>query len=628
MCGIAGIYNTDRRPVDNRLLKRMGDVLRHRGPDDEGNYTDGNLGFAFRRLSIIDLAGGHQPMLNEDGSCAIVFNGEIYNYLELKTYLISKGHVFKTNSDTEVILHLYDERGDDCVHDLRGMFAFAIWDRKKQRLFLARDRLGVKPLYYYAEGGTFIFASELKAIIQDPAVKKELDLEALSDYLSFIYVPAPKTIFKNIRKQQPGHCLIVTAAGVVEKSYWDVNFECPAVRSEEHLVEELYSLLTEAVRLRLVSEVPLGAFLSGGIDSSAVVAIMSEVLEDAVITSSIGFQEEEYNELQYARQMAEKFGTRHHEYMVEPKALEVLEKLVWHYDEPFADSSAIPTYYVSKMARENVTVALTGDGGDENFAGYRRYLYDSLENGLRTKIPRPFRRHVLGSIARLYPKADWAPRVFRGKTLLTNLSLEPERAYFNSVISFKNEQKEQLLRGDVINQLNSYDSFSVFERHLGRAGGLDPLSKVQYLDMKTYLADDILTKVDRASMAVSLEAREPLLDHKLVEFVATIPPSLKLRGKTGKYILKQAMRKLLPPSIINRHKMGFAVPLDVWFRREIKEFTSDLLFGPASANSGYFNVDFVAKIWKQHQVGLRDNSAKLWILLMFELWYRKFVSNQ
>lgn len=625
MCGICGVYNFGtREPVSPDLLKRMTDTIVHRGPDDDGFHIDGEAGLGFRRLSIIDVAGGHQPIFNEDGTCAIIFNGEIYNYRVLRDKLLQRGHQFKTHSDTETILHLYEEEGPECVQSLRGMFAFAIWDAKRRRLMLARDRLGIKPLYYYVRDGRCLFGSEIKTILQDPQVRPSIDLQALSDYVSLVYIPSPKTIFKDVRKLPPGHYALVTPEGVDLREYWDVHFQPAHADSEASLTERLSALLVESVSIRLMSEVPLGAFLSGGVDSSSVVAIMSELMKDPVITNSIGFPEAMYDETPYAREVAELFHTNHNEYTVKPKALEILDTLSWHYDEPFADSSAIPTYYVSKVAREHVTVALSGDGGDENFAGYRRYRFDRLENSLRRSIPAPVRRYVIGPVARLYPKADWAPQVFRGKTLLTNLSNSPEAGYFNSMSVFKETEKSRLFEGSVYKALGGYSTFSVFEHHFRRAGTDDPLSRVQYVDIKTYLVDDILAKVDRASMAVSLEARVPLLDHKLTEFAATIPSDLKLNGSVGKYIFKRAMRKHLPETVLNRRKMGFAVPLDIWFRHDIRDFTSDILFNPQSGIRDFFDMASVRHCWNQHQSGVRDNSARLWILLMFELWHRKF----
>ncbi|MBI1745196.1 MAG: asparagine synthase (glutamine-hydrolyzing) [Acidobacteria bacterium] len=629
MCGISGVYNFGTgEPVDPGLLKRMTGTIRHRGPDDDGFFMDGSIGLGFRRLSIIDVAGGHQPIYNEDGSCAIIFNGEIYNYAGLRSGLLARGHRFKTNSDTETILHLYEEQGADCVQSLRGMFAFAIWDAKRRQLMLARDRLGIKPLYYFLKDGRCVFGSEIKPILCDAAVPREIDLQALSDYVSLGYIPSPKTIFQDIRKLPAGHYLVINPEQVAQREYWDVHFGEVSADSPAVLTQRLTELLQESVSIRLMSEVPLGAFLSGGVDSSAVVALMSDLLSEPVITNSIGFPESSYDETCHARAVADRFHTNHHEYTVKPQALEILDTLSWHYDEPFADSSAIPTYYVSKVARENVTVALTGDGGDENFAGYRRYRFDRLENRMRRLIPTPVRRHVIGSIAKLYPKADWAPQVFRGKTLLTNLSGSPEAGYFNTMSAFKEAEKGQLFKGEMLRELHGYSTYSVFDDYFRRCDSVDPLSRVQYVDIKTYLVDDILTKVDRASMAVSLEARAPLLDHKLTEFAATIPSHLKLSGQSGKHIFKQAMGHRLPEEILHRRKMGFAVPLDVWFRRDIKEFAHDLLLGGSSGLGQYINLGYVRRLWNHHQSGVRDHSTRLWILLMFELWLRKFMINR
>jgi len=628
MCGICGVYNFgSHEPVSPELLKRMTDAIVHRGPDDDGYHVDGDAGLGFRRLSIIDVAGGHQPIFNEDGTCAIIFNGEIYNYRGLRQGLLARGHRFKTTSDSETILHLYEEQGPECIQSLRGMFAFAIWDARRRHLLLARDRLGIKPLYYYCQGGRLLFGSEMKAILRDPQVRRTIDLQALSDYVSLVYIPAPKTIFREVRKLPAGHYALVTPEGLQVRQYWDLRFGEVSSEPEGVLTERLAAMLREVVEMRLMSEVPLGAFLSGGVDSTSVVALMSELMDGPVITNSIGFPEASYDETPYARAVAERFRTDHHEYIVKPKAVEILDTLSWHYDEPFADSSAIPTYYVSKVAREHVTVALTGDGGDENFAGYRRYLFDRLENDLRRRIPAPVRRYVIGAAARLYPKADWAPRVFRGKTLLTNLSSPPEVGYFNTMCSFKEAEKPRLFQDAVYRALGGYSTYSVFEHHFARAGTTDPLSRVQYVDIKTYLVDDILTKVDRASMAVSLEARVPLIDHKLTEFAATIPSGLKLNGRTGKYIFKRAMGDRLPERVVNRKKMGFAIPLDIWFREDIKDFTADILFSPRSGIRDFFSDQSVRRLWAQHQSGVRDHSARLWILLMFELWHRKFYAG-
>jgi len=624
MCGIAGIFHVKTlEPVRRNLLKAMTDTLVHRGPDDEGFFIAGPIGLGHRRLSIIDLADGHQPMTNEDRTVWVVFNGEIYNFTDLHGFLESKGHRFQTRSDTEVIVHLYEEMGESCFGELRGMFSIAIWDDRKKKLILARDRVGKKPLYYYHDGSKLLFASEIKAILQIPGISRDIDLEALSDYFSFLYVPAPKSIFKSIRKVLPGHFLVASADGVRQTKYWDLSFAQTDELSEEKWCENLSEALQEAVRLRLMSEVPLGAFLSGGVDSSSVVAMMQNAIDAPVITSSIGFEEREFNELPYARSVASHFGTDHHEQIVRPDALEVIQKLAWHYDEPFADASAVPTYYVSKVAREHVTVALSGDGGDENFAGYRRYYFDRRENYIRGWVPAGVRQRVFGALASVYPKADWAPRIFRGRATFQNLARCPVEAYFRSIAGCQPELKRELLHGDIQRQLNDYDSLDVLREYYNKADTDDLLSKVQYVDIKTYLTDDILAKVDRASMAVSLEVRAPILDHKFMELAARIPSTLKLRGVKGKYIFKKMLEQRLPQAVLDRPKMGFAVPIAQWFRGDLKEMAHDLILG--SKADDLLQQNTVERIWAEHQRGFRDRSTELWTLLMFRLWQQKYL---
>lgn len=626
MCGITGLYNfKSREPIALTVLKNMTDTLFHRGPDDEGFYHAGPVGLGHRRLSIIDVAGGHQPLSNEDKTVWVVFNGEIYNFGELHDELVAKGHTFGTRSDTEVIVHLYEEEGERCFQRLRGMFAIAIWDARSQQLVLARDRVGKKPLFYFHDGSRIAFASEMKAILEVPGVPREIDPQAVSDYFSFLYIPAPKSIFKNIRKVLPGHYLVASRDGIREVEYWDLSFHSTIELSEEQWCERLMSTFYDAVRLRLMSEVPLGAFLSGGVDSSAVVALMAGLMNGAVTTCSIGFEEEEFNEVAYAREIAAQFHTDHHEQMVRPDAVGILEKLVWHYDEPFADSSAIPTYYVSKAAREHVTVVLSGDGGDENFAGYRRYYFDKRENLVRGLLPKSVRGPIFGALASLYPKADWAPRVFRGKATFQNLARSPIEGYFRSVSAVKSELKEDILHSDFWRELHGYDSLDVLRSYYDKADTTDPLSRIQYVDIKTYLPDDILVKVDRASMANSLEVRAPILDHKLMELAASMPSSFKLRGRNGKYIFKKALEKLLPQSILYRKKMGFAVPLAHWFRTDLKELAHDVLF----RRNGIAIMDeaVVKRVWEEHQGGLRNRSTELWTLLMFRLWEQQFTAS-
>lgn len=598
----------------------MTSALVHRGPDDEGFYVAGRIGLGHRRLSIIDVAGGRQPIFNEDGSIAVILNGEIYNYRELAQLVEARGHHLKTKSDTETIVHLYEEFGEACVEHLRGMFAFALWDSREQKLMLARDRVGKKPLYFADVGGELIFGSELKALLEHPAMSREVDPLAVADYFSYQFVPAPKTIYARARKLRAGHCLIVTPNGATERQYWDIDFSRTEQRSEAEWTELLMEEFRAAVAGRLISEVPLGAFLSSGVDSSAVAAMMSRINSRPVVTTSVGFKEEKYSEAEDARRFAENLNADHHERIVTADAVSVIEKLSWHFDEPFADASAIPTFYVSRAAREFVTVALSGDGGDENFAGYRRYAFDAIENRVRAIAPV---RPLFGALAAVYPKADWLPQPLRAKATLRNLSLDPARAYFNSVYGAMANEREALLGGDFRAQLQGYDPFEVFAGHYRRPKTEDSLSRAQYADIKLYLSDDILTKVDRASMAVSLEVRCPLLDHRLMELVARIPSSLKLRGREGKYIFKRAMSDLLPPEVLNRRKQGFVVPLAEWLRADLREMAESLLFDSA-ANDGWLESAAVRKLWRQHQSCLRDYSRPLWTILMFRMWQRTF----
>ena len=626
MCGITGIFYPRRtQAVSTELLQRMTNVLAHRGPDERSCFVEGPVGLGHRRLKIIDLEGGKQPLFNETNSMVIVFNGEIYNFLLLREELLKKGHQFKTKSDTEVILHAYEEYGEDCVRHLRGMFAFAIWDGEKQRLFLARDRVGIKPLYYFWDGQKLLFASELKAILQDPTISRRIDPLALDDYLTYLYVPAPKTIFQGIRKLLPGYTLTVDTDGIRERQYWDLRFQPRSDLSEDEYAAGLREKLRDSVASHLVSEVPLGAFLSGGVDSSAVVGIMADLLPQAVNTASIGFSEGGFDELPYARAVARRFATRAHEKVVKADAAAILDDLMWYFDEPFADSSMVPTYYVSQVAREQVTVCLSGDGGDENFAGYRRHRIDMLENRIRELVPRALRSPLFGTLGWLYPKADWLPQVLRAKTLLTNVSLPPEHAYFNTMSWFAPAMKKALYGEELRTALRGYDSFSVMKTYFDRCAGWDPLSRIQYVDIKTYLADDILTKVDRASMAHSLEVRVPLLDHEVIEYAASIPAAYKLRGSEGKYIFKKMLSALLPAEVLNRPKMGFSIPLANWFRRELKGSFERQIFAEQSFIGGFFDTQPIRQWWAQHQRGTRDYAPILWSLLVLEHWGRRFM---
>jgi asparagine synthase (glutamine-hydrolysing) len=622
MCGITGIFEYNRKQeIPPDLVHRMNETIIHRGPDDEGIYTGPGIGLGFRRLSIIDVEGGHQPIGNEDGSLWVMLNGEIYNYPELRDLLLQKGHRLATRSDTETIVHLYEEFGEACFSKLRGMFAIALWDSRQRKLLLARDRIGKKPLFYAVDQNRIVFASELKALLAADNLSREIDPQALSDYFSFGYIAAPKTIYRSVQKVRPGHYVVASEGGFRETSYWDISFSKIETRSEGEWCEIVRQEVREATRVRLMSDVPLGAFLSGGIDSSSIVAAMTEITQRPVTTCSIGFDVAEYDESEFARKIAQQFGSEHHESLVRPNAIDIVDKLAWHFDEPFADSSAVPTYYVSKIARESVTVALGGDGGDENFAGYRRYLFDYFENRMRKYVPAWMRRAVFGPLGKWYPPLAAAPRVFRAKSTFQSLSRTPLEGYFNSISIFRPDDKHRLFTADLHRKLAGYDSLSVFQHHYDRAGTDDLLSRIQYVDMKTYLPDDILTKVDRASMAVSLEVRAPLLDHQLMEHVASIPSDLKLHGRTGKYIFKKAMEPVLPNDILYRKKQGFAIPLDRWFRCELRDLAHAYLF---RSDEGLLEHKFIQKIWDQHQSGHYDRSAHLWSILMFRKWQDTF----
>ncbi|MDO8475185.1 MAG: asparagine synthase (glutamine-hydrolyzing) [Candidatus Rokubacteria bacterium] len=623
MCGIAGIVNLTGHPVDEALLRAMTTVQAHRGPDGEGIVCRGGAGLGHRRLAIIDLATGDQPMASEDGAIRIVFNGEIYNFRELRRELESRGARFATTSDTEVILRAYEADGPACVTRLRGMFAFAILDERARRLFLARDRAGIKPLVYAWDGRRLLFASEIKGILEDPGVPRELDWDALGDYLTYHYVPAPRTIFKAIRKLPPASTLVLPLEGgePVVSRYWTLRLDPDQGPTEQEWIERLRAELADAVQSHMVSDVPIGAFLSGGVDSSTVVALMAQASSAPIRTFSIGFDEADFDELRFARQVAARYGTDHYELVVKPNALDVLPKLAWHFDEPFADSSAIPTYYVSKITREHVTVALSGDGGDENFAGYRRYaralaLHERLDSG-PARLAHPLCRLASALLPTGAPGQAWAGL----------LGAEPLERYFRLVTYQRHETLRRLLSDELADLARSAADPAVFSRLAAEAGAPDYVSALQHIDIATYLPDDILTKVDRTSMAVSLESRVPLLDHRLMELVATIPSGLKLREGTGKYLLKRAMANDLPPEILTRKKMGFGVPLGAWFRRELHDMTRDVLLGPQARQRGIFRTSEVEALMATHDAGRRDCSARLWSLICFELWMRQWVDR-
>ncbi len=626
MCGITGIFDLKgKREINRQLLSEMNETQFHRGPDEGGIHTEAGLGLAHRRLSIIDLSHGQQPMVSQDGNAVLTYNGEVYNFPELRKELESLGFVFKTHCDTEVILYAWQAWGETCVDRLRGMFAFAIWDRTKEVLFLARDRLGIKPLFYTElANGHFIFGSELKSLAAHPKFNKELEPTAIEEYFGFGYVPDPKTIYKNVYKLEPGYCLTIKRGqkNYTARQYWDVNFSIDRSENENQIRDELIERFQEAVKIRMVADVPLGAFLSGGVDSSAVVAMMANHSSDPVNTCSISFGDPKFNESQFAEKVAQQYHTNHRVEQVDPDDYSLIDKLSGLYDEPYADSSALPTYRVCELAKKQVTVVLSGDGGDENLAGYRRYRWHTYEEQMRSWLPNAIRQPVFGVLGRFYPKADWAPKIFRAKSTFQSIARDSVAGYFHSVSISTDDFRKKLFSQSLMNQLQGYKAVEVFRTHSEKAPVDDPLSLVQYLDIKTYLPGDILTKVDRASMAHSLEVRVPLLDHQLVEWMAGIKPEFKLHGREGKYIFKKSLEKYLAEDILYRPKMGFSIPLSSWFRGPLKDRARDSLLGPVMRDSNLFDQKFLRKLVDQHQAGIKDYSAPIWSLLMFESFLR------
>ncbi|MRX06447.1 amidotransferase 1, exosortase A system-associated [Pseudoduganella sp. FT25W] len=631
MCAIAGIFDLyQQADIDIGLLQRMTDIQRHRGPDQGGLHREPGLGLGHRRLSIIDVASGQQPLFNEDDSVAVVYNGEIYNFPALMRELQQFGHTFRTHCDTEVIVHAWEQWGARCVEHFRGMFAFALWDRRQRSLFLARDRLGVKPLHYAVlDHGQLIFASEIKALLAHDQLRRDLDPLAIEDYFAYGYIPEPRTVFRQIRKLEPGHTLLLRhgSAPGQPRRYWDAPFKRQNLVSQPQLEDELIARLQEAVRIRMVAEVPLGAFLSGGVDSSAVVAMMAQQSAAPVNTCSIAFADAQFDESHYASMVAERYQTRHHSQQVQQHDAALIDQLATLYDEPFADSSALPTYRVCQLARQRVTVALSGDGGDENLAGYRRYRWHLHEERWRALLPLGLRKPVFGALGRLYPKADWAPRPLRAKSTLQALARDSVAAYFHGVSIMKDDMRAQLFSPALKRDLGHYHAVDALRRHAEHCPANDALSLVQYLDLKTYLPGDILTKVDRASMAHGLEVRVPLLDHPLVEWISGLPPALKLHGGTGKYLFKQALAPYLPDELLHRRKMGFSVPLADWFRGPLRTRLQRSLSSPVLSGCDMFNMDYVQLLMQQHQSGLRDHSAPLWSLLMFESFLRQMLET-
>jgi len=631
MCGITGLFDTrGRRDFDRALLTRMNDSQTHRGPDGKGLHLEPGVGLGHRRLSIIDIATGQQPLYNEDGSVVVVFNGEIYNYQELIPELQALGHTFHTRSDTEVIVHGWEAWGERCVERFRGMFAFALYDRNRQQLFLARDRLGVKPLFYaLLPDGTLLFGSELKSLLVHPGLRRDIDPCAVEEYFAFGYVAEPRSIFTGTQKLPPAHTLTITRGKPlpVAREYWDVRFSLDSRIALPEACEELNRRLEESVRLRMISEVPLGAFLSGGVDSSAIVATMARISPNPVNTCSIAFNDPAYDESRFAQQVADRYGTRHFVDRVESDDFDLIDELARLYDEPYADSSAIPTYRVCQLARKHVTVSLSGDGGDESFGGYRRYKLHLAEERLRAAVPLGIRRPIFSLLGRAYPKADWAPRVFRAKTTFEALARDSVQAYVHTMSLVREPTRSSMFTPALRSRLNGYTAAEVFMRHARRAGTDDPLALIQYIDLKTYLVGDINTKVDRASMAHSLEVREPLMDHPLIEWLATLPSSLKMHSQEGKYVLKKAMEPLLPAEIMYRPKMGFAIPVAQWFRGPLRQRLRESVLGSRLMDTGMFNGTVLRDLVESHESGRRDHSSALWTLVMFEAFLRNVMGD-
>lgn len=622
MCGITGIFDLEgRREFDRDLVTRMNDSQTHRGPDEAGLHLEPGVALGHRRLSIIDLSTGQQPLFNEDGSVVVVFNGEIYNFQKLVPELQALGHIFRTHSDTEVIVHAWEAWGEACVDRFRGMFAFALWDRNQAKFFVARDRFGVKPLYYaFLDSGELVFGSELKSLMQHPGLPRQIDPLAVEDYFAYGYVPEPRTIFKGVHKLPPGFVMTARCGQPrpLPKQYWDMPFAPVGIGSLEEAEEELVARLRDSIRLRMIADVPLGAFLSGGVDSSAVVAMMAGQSREPVNTCSIAFTDPSYNEAKFAKMVADRYHTRHFVDTVDSDDFSLVDVLANVYDEPYADSSALPTYRVCQLARRHVKVALSGDGGDENFAGYRRYRWFRYEEHMRSFLPLFLRRPVFGTLGSLYPKADWAPKVLRAKTTFEALARDAVEGYFHGVSLLSDMQRTRLFSDRFKRELQGYRAVEVLRRHAAASPTDDPLSLVQYLDMKTYLVGDILTKVDRASMAHALEVREPLLDHELMGWVSGLPADMKLHGAVGKFLFKKAMEPYLPNDVLYRKKMGFSVPLDSWFRGPLKEKIRQAVLGERLLGTGMFDRAYLQELLDHHQAGRRDYSVALWTLLMFD----------
>lgn len=637
MCGICGIVSFKQgSSFSESIIREMCRVIRHRGPDDEGVYIgtantaqgEVRVGLGQRRLSIIDLAGGHQPMANEDQTVWLVFNGEIYNHQELREELIAAGHQFATHSDTEAIIHAYEQYGEDWIKKLRGMFALALWDEKCARLILARDRVGIKPLYFAMKGGELIFGSELKCLLASERVERVVDYNVLDLFLTFEYISSPQTIFSGVNRILPGQMIIFENGKATDKFYWNLHFDSGAEReqSEDYYAERLRELLQESVKLRLMSDVPLGAFLSGGIDSSTVVALMSGLMDQPVKTFSIGFTDKSYNELDYARLVAKHFGTEHHELQIEPDAVELVHQLIEFIDEPFGDVSMFPTFLVSQLARKHVKVVLSGDGGDELFAGYDTYLAQRIDTRYYRCIPYWLRRKIIPRLLSCIPPTSQKKGVINKTKRFVEGALHPEELkHVRWMIFMGEEERKRLYTRELQEELEGNNSFQIVRDLFAEAVGYGSLSQQLYVDIKNYLPDDILVKVDRMSMANSLEARVPFLDHVFMEFVSSIPVHLKLSGNRTKYILRKAFDDLLPQNVLQRNKQGFSIPMKNWLRNELKPLLVDTLSEERVRKRGYFNWDYVHQLQREHINGTGNHAHRLWALMVFELWQRIYV---
>lgn len=623
MCGITGFITYPSHNKDTALarLRRMTDTLAHRGPDAEGFYVDEHAALGHRRLSIIDVSSGSQPMVTQDGALQIVFNGEIYNFPELRTELENLGHRFQTRSDTEVILLGYRQWGKAVVSRLNGMFAFAIWEKRERKLFLARDRVGKKPLYWHWDGRTFSFASELKALYVGDFFDREIDPRSMDAYFCLGYIPAPLTIFKNVQKLEPAASLSVTRDGVRTKTYWELDFSRPRDISMPEAVEEFETLLDNATRCRLMSEVPLGAFLSGGLDSTLVVSSMAKSLNKPVLTNSIGFNEKEFSELPIARAVAGHLGTDHREFTVAPNAQDAIRQISNFFDEPFADSSAVPTWYVCKMARENVTVALSGDGGDESFGGYTfRYIPHLMESNIRNWMPTWFRTAVFGALGACYPASTRLPRPLRLKTYLENLAASDGQAFYMDLSWLRAQTRETLYSDDFKHELAGFHPMELVLPKYTGSNAPDAVGKSQHADIRFYMTEDVLVKVDRMSMANSLEVRAPLLDYRILEFAAKLPARLKISKRQGKLVLRELARKRLPNDVLDQPKRGFSIPAAKWLRTDLRPMVEDVVSNPAGLVNNYLTPTFLRAMWKEHQTGARDHSVFFWGLMMLGLW--------